>query len=397
LDDFLEKLEDQAPAHVDVNGQITPRNRTSSILELPMVKELRDTHEALSEAQRQLLMCCNHKCCLKIRNSLKKKVLQLDEYCRKAHTKKRTAHHYGGSRLDDEVKDDLGKILAKVNQIMCTLERAPTEHVTNMSSPANTPASTTSQLGRTGSIDPFDNLKGRSLQRLPTERVVQLDGGTTSHDVMRWSLTVQPLSGWFHNATFHSEQFEEECYVLLKAANFHSQPQFAVQHDTVHKLATSWSGDAKQPAAIEVDVVATSNIVHLLDVVRVGSVDIVALEEATEMEPEMEEKMMRASLKQRQDAAEALTPCGNIIDSIDEETTEILHGEDVQDGDCEQIEENPVANDGLAERHRSSSVINDNEGQPQENETQPLSPKSGAAIGEPGALQVQEARSGDQK
>lgn len=185
--------------------------------------------------------------------------------------------------------------------------------------------------------------------------------------------------------------------MLLKAANFHSQPQFAVQHDTVHKLATSWSGDAKQPAAIEVDVVATSNIVHLLDVVRVGSVDIVALEEATEMEPEMEEKMMRASLKQRQDAAEALTPCGNIIDSIDEETTEILHGEDVQDGDCEQIEENPVANDGLAERHRSSSVINDNEGQPQENETQPLSPKSGAAIGEPGALQVQEARSGDQK
>ena len=51
LDDFLEKLEDQAPAHVDMSGQITPRNRTSSILELPMVKELRDIHEALSEAQ----------------------------------------------------------------------------------------------------------------------------------------------------------------------------------------------------------------------------------------------------------------------------------------------------------------------------------------------------------
>ena len=50
--------------------------------------------------------------------------------------------------------------------------------------------------------------------------------------------------------------------MLLEAANFYSQPQFAVQHDTVHKLATSWSGDAKQPAAIEVDVVATSNIVQ---------------------------------------------------------------------------------------------------------------------------------------
>ena len=106
----------------------------------------------------------------------------------------------------------------------------------------------------------------------------------------------------------------------------------------------------------------------------------------------MEEKMMRASLKQRQDVAEALTPRGSIVDSIDEDTTETLskqHVEDLHDGDLEHIEENPVANNELAELLRSCSAIHESERQPKE--TQPLGPKLGVVVEEPQALQVEEA------
>lgn len=218
---------------------------------------------------------------------------------------------------------------------MVTLPAAPTEHdCSQAASPPTTPPATpaTKVLGGAGLDPKAQPIKGRTLQRLPTDRVAQLDGGSTLGDAMRWSITVQPLTGFIQNASFDSKAFEVACYDILQASNIHFKPKFTVQHNSIHKCATSWTADIKQAVAVEVDVVATSNIVQLLQQ-RVSSVHIVAIEEADEMSPEMEQAILRASRKQ----------------------SEMLHGAEVEENndenqdapESETVEENLLAHTPL--------------------------------------------------